>query len=72
MTKFVFRNVIGDINLMCSKLLIKLLLSTYFLQVNSTAYVPAKVCTEGKVHCHVQSLNAHAQYKGLCVVKARL
>ena len=60
---------------MCSKLLIKLLLCTYFLQVN-TAYVPAKVCNEGEVCCHVQSLGIHwmlmHSIKGQCVVKARL
>ena len=32
-----------------------MLLCTYFLQVN-TAYVHAKVCNEGEVCCHVQSV----------------
>ena len=32
-----------------------MLLCTYFLQVH-TAYIPAKVCNEGKVCCHVQSV----------------
>ena len=60
---------------MCSKLLIKLLLCTYFLQVN-TAHVAARVCTEGEVRCHVQSLGIHCMLmhckKGQCVVKAQL
>ena len=44
-------------HLMCSKLvkLLLMLLCTYFLQVHA-AYVPAKVCNEGEVCCHVQSV----------------
>ena len=54
-----------------------MLLCTYFLQVN-TAYVPAKVCNEGEVCCHVQSVEVltlfrppHSQFWNLSVQNFR-